>query len=183
VQLQQPIEAVEIALADYLQREVLVPGILDRVLAEVRAEAERRLTNAADVTDLEADLRQARTEVKNLMKLGAMAGDDAMAEIANDLKERTAVIKRLEADLAAARRCPAETVALIDQIEKSARDELHKLRSALLDDPGAREVYRALFPGGLVFEPVQVSKVKRVRAISGTAHLSGSTLNGDPSGI
>ncbi len=170
VSLQQPMDQVEAALADYLHREVLKDGVLDELLAEVRREAQARLTTQVDIAALDGQLKEERVQIQRLIQLAANTGDE-MEMIGAEITARSARIRQLQATHDEASRPQGETLALIDQVEEEARSEVERLQSVLLSDPGSREVYRALFPDGLVFEPFEVNKGRRVWALSGRAQL------------
>ncbi len=66
-----------------------------------------------------------------------------------ELRLRNDRIRRLEADLAAARRSPAMVADVLAHAETAARAKLADLRTALTADlPAMREVFQSLFPEG-----------------------------------
>jgi hypothetical protein len=69
--------------------------------------------------------------------------------------------ERLELDLAAARRRPEETRALMTTIEQAVRAKLDDLYAALAADRTAADVFRELFPEGLVFQPARAENERR----------------------
>jgi hypothetical protein len=72
-----------------------------------------------------------------------------------ELQQRSARIQNLEAQLIAARRSPAELAALVDRVEANVRTNVAKLRESLADEADRREVFQAMFPEGLTFEPTR----------------------------
>ena len=94
-----------------------------------------------------------RAEQRRLAKAIALADD--VPELVVELQQRTGRIQNLEAQLIAARRTPAELAALIDRVEANVRTNVAKLREALGDEADRREVFQAMFPDGLSFEPTR----------------------------
>ncbi|MBI4509502.1 MAG: recombinase family protein [Deltaproteobacteria bacterium] len=185
VTIHQPVEDVERALVRFLQEKVFTQAVLDRILAEIRAELDRLAASAPRDRDrLKKELDGLQKQRGNLIRLAAHAGDGAsipeLAAQLTNLKERAA---RLEAELATAQRAEISTEEALARIEAAARATLADLeRTVAADDrEGLREVFRALFPGGLIFTPVE-NRNRRVWAISGRARLGGSRLRCDPTG-
>ncbi len=172
VTVHQPMEEVEAALIEHLQKHVLSDGVLNMVLGEVRSEIQAQLPQReADVAALEGELATARAEQKRLARAVAMADD--VPELVTELKKRSILIQHLEVQILSARRTPAELVALIAKIESSAREKLADLRSALADQRDLRDVFLALFPSGLTFTPDRSPDGGRqVWRITGSANLS-----------
>jgi hypothetical protein len=107
VTIHQPMDDVHAALIDYLKRLVLTPSVLDTVVSAIRDEVARLLSaGAKDVTGLEKELAGLRAEQKRLARAVATAGDD-IPELVAELRLRNDRIRRLEGDLAGARRSPA----------------------------------------------------------------------------
>jgi site-specific DNA recombinase len=183
VTIHQPMDDVHAALIDYLKRSVLTPSVLETVVSAIRDEVANLLSaGAKDVTGLEQELAGLRAEQKRLARAVATAGDD-IPELVAELRLRNDRIRRLEADLAAARRSPAMVADVLARAETAARAKLADLRTALdADLPAMREVFQALFPEGLTFRPAEKA-ARRVWAISGTARLDSLKLSSDPSGI
>jgi len=72
---------------------------------------------------------------------------------------------------------------LLSRAEVAARAKLADLQQALGADMAAmRDVFQALFPGGLTFTPAE-NTPRQVWAISGKARLDSVKLACDPSGI
>lgn len=184
VTVRQPVEDVESALADYLQAHALTPAVVERLLAEVRRQVERRL--AADRPNtgvLETELHRLRREQKNLAEAVALGGQD-VRELVQAMRHRAEHAQRLEAQLTLAKHTPRMTEDIIAKVENAVREKLADLRTALArDSAGAREVYMALFPDGLLFTPAPDVSPK-VWKIQGVARLdNGFKLNSDPTGI
>jgi hypothetical protein len=79
----------------------------------------------------------------------------------------------VEAQLIAARRTPAELAALIDRVEANVRTNVAHLRQALVGQADLREVFQAMFPDGLTFEPARTPDGSRqIWKISGNADLA-----------
>jgi site-specific DNA recombinase len=183
VTLHQPMDIVHEALTDYLRNTVLVPSVVDVVLDSIRTEVETLVSSSArDTAVLETELAEVRAEQKRLARAVATAGDD-IPELAAELRLRHERIRRLEADIASARRTPATVADLLARAEESAHQKLADLRKALEGDlPTLRGAFRGLFPEGLAFRPAE-GTTRRVWAISGMAHLDSLKLVSDPSGI
>jgi hypothetical protein len=183
VTIHQPMDDVHGALIDYLKRSVLTSSVLDTVVSAIRDEVTKLLSaGAKDVTGLEKELAGLRAEQKRLARAVATAGDD-IPELVAELRLRNDRIRRLEADLVAARRSPAMVADVLARAETAARAKLADLRTALdADLPAMREVFQSLFPEGLTFLPA-ANTPRRVWAISGTARLDSLKLSSDPSGI
>ena len=96
----------------------------------------------SNVGDLDSQIAEKQTAVRRLIRLGALAGDDTMSEIATELRRYTDQIRQLEAEKRAALRTPAETLELLAVVEREAKKTLNDFRKTLRKDPeGAREVY------------------------------------------
>ncbi len=152
VAVHQPMDEVDGALVDFLQREILTGAVLDDVLAEIRrqieAQAPRREVNVAA---LESELAEIRAQHRRLVKAVVLADD--IPELISELKQRAARIEQLEVQIAAARRTPDEVASLMDTVEATCRQRLTDLRTALSAPTDLREVFVALFPDGLVLHP------------------------------
>jgi hypothetical protein len=137
------------------------------VLGQVRAEIEAQLPQRHDdIAALEAELASVRTEQKRLAK--AVALSDDIPELVVELHQRSARIQNLEAQLIAARRTPAELAALVDRVETNVRANVASLREALAEQSDLREVFQAMFPRGLTFEPARTSDgARQIWEISG----------------
>lgn len=142
------------------------------VIGQVRAELEAQLPQRQeDIAVLEAELASVRAEQKRLAR--AVALSDEVPELVAELHQRSARIQNLEAQLLAAKRSPAELDALIDRVEANVRASAAKLREALADDTDRREVFQAMFPDGLTFEPARTPNGSRqIWKISGDADFA-----------
>ncbi len=180
----QPIDEVEGILVDYLQKTILTPVLVERVVREIQAEIDRQMAaTPADTAKIETDIKELRRQAKNLVRLGAMAEDDDIPELALELKQVNARVRELQAELRVAHRVPEELQSLMSRVQKSAEAKLDDLREALQGDRDAlREVFRVLFPDGLTFTPAPENRKRRVFAISGRAKLDVSKLSSDPTG-
>ena len=183
VTIHQPMDVVHGALTDYLRNTVLTPAVVDMVLDAIRAEVASLVsTGSKDTEALEKELADMRAEQKRLARAVATAGDD-IPELVAELRLRNDRIRRLEADLASARRTPAAAGDLLARAEEAAHKKLADLRKSLEGDlPTLRAALRALFPEGLGFRPAE-NTPRRVWAISGMAYLDSLKLVSDPSGI
>jgi hypothetical protein len=118
--------------------------VLDAIRADV---ASLVSTGAKDTDALEKELTDLRAEQKRLARAVATAGDDIP-----ELRLRNDRIRRLEANLAPARRTPAAVGDLLARAEEAAHKKLADLRKSLEGDlPTLRAALRALFPEGLAF--------------------------------
>jgi site-specific DNA recombinase len=171
VTVHQRMEDVEGALVDYLQTHLLTERALDSVLAEVREQlAAHQPKHDAEVAKLEAALREVRAEQKRLAKAVAMADD--VTELVAELRQRSARIQRLEAEIISAKRTPGEVASVFARIEKTAKTVLLDMRTALADPGDRREAFLALFPSGLSFAPTRTPDgMRQVWQISGDADL------------
>ncbi len=159
---------VEAGLLGYLQEHVMTPHVVDTVLAEARAEIERELaTPPADIAPLRRELHQMRAEQRRLARAIAMIED--APELLSELTRRRSRIRRLETQLAEAKRTPTSKSKLVRDIEASVQDKLRHLDRVMLHDrEGLRDVFLAAFPDGLLFTSGQKND-RRVWAISPTA--------------
>lgn len=189
VSVRQPRLEVEGHLVDYVREKVLGSGVEDDIVARVRAEVERRLGGGStDSQGLEAELARLKKEKTNLVTAIAAGGD--AEELGAALKVRKAEITRIEGRVAASKAAPEtlrRTQALCDPYVRSRLAELRDLIAQPSED--ARRGWRALFPEGLVFQPVRVGR-RHVWRAQATAKIAGGgpgfgtfTLDGDPSGI
>ncbi len=177
VRVSQPRAEVETALANHIQREVL-PTLLDMLLEEIHAEADRQLASEPPAADtIEADLRRLRAEQKRYAATVLEAPD--VPELLAEMRKRSEHIRRLEADLAIAKRAPAIRADTLTQVEEAARAKIATLSEALA--AGDREAFRMVFPEGLVFLPAEVGR-RRVWRIRGTAKV-GPTCVATPAGF
>lgn len=180
VTVYQRMEVVEGALVDYLAENILTERVLDDVLAEIRDQiAALTPKRDAEIADLEDELRNVRAEQKRLAKAVALADD--VPELVTELRQRSARIQHLEAQILCAKRTPKELVALVKQIEANARAKLADLRSALANQSDRREAFLALFPDGLALSAARTPGGEcQVWRITGGADL-GSLTGGDGS--
>lgn len=148
------------------------------VIGQVRAEIEAQLPKRQDdIASLEAELTAVRAEQKRLAKAVALADD--VPELVAELQQRSARIQNLEAQLIAARRTPGELAALIDRVEANVRANVARLRQALVDQADLREIFQAMFPDGLTFEPARTPDDSRqIWKISGNADFAAVTEPG-----
>lgn len=172
ITVHQPIEEVEDLLIDHIREHVLTPEMVDMVLGHVRAEIAAQLPqHKAEVAQLEAELKTVTTEQKRLAKAVAMSDD--IPELVTELKQRLARTKHLEAQIGAARRTPAELESMIERVEKSVKQRLADVRSALADRRDLRETLMALFPKGLQFTPTRTPDgARQVWKIRGAANYA-----------
>jgi site-specific DNA recombinase len=168
---------VEAALVDQLQTYVLSEQALTMVIGQVKTEIEAQLPQRHDdIAALEAELAGVRSEQKRLAK--AIALSDEVPELVVELQQRSARIQNLEAQLIAARRTPAELAALIERVERNVRYNVAKVRQALADEGDRREVFQAMFPSGLTFEPTRTpDNSRQIWMISGEADFAVITEN------
>lgn len=166
---------VEGALVEQLQTYVLGEQALAMVIGQLRAGIEAQLPQRQDdIAALEAELVSLRAEQKRLAK--AVALSDDVPELVVELTQRSARIQNLEAQVIAARRTPAELTALIDRVEANVRTGFAKLRESLAHEADRREVFRAMFPDGLSFEPSRTPDGSRqIWNISGDADFAAVT--------
>jgi site-specific DNA recombinase len=171
VTVYQPMEEVEEALIDYLQREVFTADVMQAAFASIRQEIAAQLPrSAANMDELEAQLAAARAEQKKLARAVALADD--IPELVAELQERSARLRHLEVQLAAARRTPNELAEVMTRVETSVRAKLVDLHAALAgQQEDRRAAFLDMFPGGLRFDPVEVGR-RRVWRIQGEASLA-----------
>ncbi len=172
VTVNQPMDEVNEALIDILQREVLTEPVLAKVLAEIREQVEAELEEReVDIAALQVELAETRVERRKLAKAVTLADD--IPELVSELKLRSATIQRLEQHIEDARRTPAEIAARMDEVEAHCRQQLADLRAALTDRADLREVFLILFPGGLTFTPEwtrdEAGQRRRVWRVRGAA--------------
>ncbi len=181
MKIRQSQDEVETAMANYIQHAVLTPSLIERAIAEIVEEVRRELAApTVDLADLEKELRQLNREQDAVAQGIALAPN--IPSLVAELQKRQDRISVLEAELVAAKRTPKMLADLMVKVETSARRKLENMRTTLAADPsGAREVYKALFPEGLIFKPTQKG-TRRVWEIHGIARLGGCTLESDPTG-
>jgi DNA invertase Pin-like site-specific DNA recombinase len=183
ITIHQPIEEVEGLLLDHLRDHVLNDEMIALVLDEIRAEIKAQIPQReADLAALEAELSAVTTEQKRLARAVAMS--DEIPELMTELKQRMSRMKNLEAQIAAARRTPAELAALSNEVETSVKERLADVRAALADRRDLRDLLLGLFPRGLMFSPARTPDNSRaVWKLSGPAVykvLSRRTPSGTP---
>jgi site-specific DNA recombinase len=87
VSTRQPRREVEDSLADYLLRQVFTEAVISQMVADARAEIERRLAEpSANIREMELDLRKIEKEMANLAKAVALGGD--IPELLSELQQR-----------------------------------------------------------------------------------------------
>jgi site-specific DNA recombinase len=172
VTVYQDMAEVEAALVHQLQTYVLGDDVLATVLGQVREEIEAQIPRRkVDIAALESELAAVRVEQKRLAKAVALA--DNVPELVAELHQRLARIQNLEAQVIAAKRTPAELVALVDKVEANVRANFASLRTALADQADLREVFQAMFPDGLTFEPARTpDSARQIWKISGEADFA-----------
>lgn len=190
VTVRQPRTEVEGYLADYVREKVLGSGVEDEIVARVQAEVARRLAGpSTDVQGLEAELLKVEREKANLVNAIAAGGGD-VAELVEAVKVRKATIAQLQSRLASSKEGPVALRRAQEFCGPYVRSRLAELRS-LIGRPSedARRGWRALFPDGIVFQPIRVGRRHVWRAQATAKIASGGpgfgtfTLDGDPSGI
>jgi site-specific DNA recombinase len=184
VALVQPVEEVEAALVDGVRAAVLAEGLVEQIVADVRAEVEREAASPTDTAALETELERLKGEQKRYAAAIAQAPDvDALIV---ELRRRSDRIKTIQAELAVAARLPLERRALLAKVEGMARAKLDALHASLAADrEGLGEVLRAIFePGSLQFTPTEVGKrtVWRIRGEGRVRPFDASTSACDPTG-
>ncbi len=119
---------------------------------------------------MEREVAQLKRELKNLVVLGA-AGGEEIPELVTAMRERQDRIRRLETDLALARRTPELVAEATAKMKAAIKARLEGIREALAADPtGSRDVYKLLFPEGLTFTPSEADG-RQVFEITGTAKV------------
>lgn len=98
-------------------------------------------------------------EQKRLAKAVALADD--VPELVTELRQRSARIQHLEAQILSAKKTPDELTKLVKQIETTSRARLADMRAALADETARRQAFLALFPEGLKFEPARTPDGER----------------------
>ena len=152
VTVNQPMDEVEAALIEIVQRDILTGAVVEGVLTEVRRQIQAQMPRRElDIAALEAELAETRAQQRRLAKAVALA--DNVPELASELNQRTARIEHLQVQIATARRTPDEVVALMASVEATCRQRLTDLRAALTDPSDVREIFLALFPDGLILTP------------------------------
>jgi hypothetical protein len=110
-------------------------------------------------------------------------GREGIPELVSELRSRNERIRRLELDLASARRTPATIEDTLRSTETAVRRRVADLRAALSEPGDAREVFEGLFlPEGLTFAETCDETGQRGWAVTATAHLARSVLLSDPRG-
>ncbi len=177
-----PKSEVDRGLLEHLRDHALTPEVIDTILREIRREVEERLAlREVDTSSVQNELRQMKTEQRNLARAVAMGTE--IPELLAEMNERSARIRQLDAELIAAKRTPEAVSELMADVERSARAKLEALSDTLTYERDTlRELFVALFPEGLVFTPTPRKNGKRrVWAVSGSADLGVSNLRCDPS--
>jgi DNA invertase Pin-like site-specific DNA recombinase len=189
VSIRQPMEDIEQALITYLERNVLSVEVIDEYAGEIREAIEAQIPQrAADVSELEAELRAVKAEQKKLTKAVAIADD--VPELVTELRERATRARSLEVRIAAIRRAPEELRGIVDKAEAAVRQQLGDIRAQLLDRSDLRSVFLRLFPEGIRFYPTRIEN-QQVWKIEGGVNyrqlVEGDgmpvfTLDSDPKG-
>ncbi len=185
VTVHQRLEDVEGTLVDVVQREVLNAEVEHRLVMEIRRQVERQMPRATGgIAEMEEELATMRSEQKRLAKAVSMTDD--VPELLTELQRRNARIRVLDAQIAATKRSPAETAALIAKAEDATRAKVDDLRAALRDPEERRRVFHAMFPTGIRLHPDRIGKrnVWRIEAVASLEELGSSygKLRCDPGG-
>jgi site-specific DNA recombinase len=154
--LRRPVEAVDRAVLDYLARNVLTEEVVTDALKILRQRLIDRVRTArSDVHELEAEARQLREEIGNLVKViaagGASAKLDAVVEAVAERQER---LREVDARIRAAKTAPDAIMVELRRLELEARGRLAEFRSALEAHPEeARTFLGRVLAGSLRFTP------------------------------
>lgn len=172
VAIREPRELVERAVFGHLLGNVLTPDVVADITARVvqlaREDDDADTGGAGKVEQLEAELATLRAEQKRCAKLLARL-DDA-PEVEAEYKARQDQVRRLEADLVAAKAAPRAAELAAHVMASHVAGVIERLREGLSAAPeAARAALRALFPRGLHFAPHPNGKGWEV---SGTPSLS-----------
>ncbi len=159
---------------------------------------ERGKRQAPTVEALDKELRQLRSEQRNVSKAIALASGE-LPDLVEQMRQRDARITEVQKELNRARRSPNVLADLLARGEAMMHDRAAALRATLAKDPaGARQLYADIFPYGLEFEETEHEGYKvfliRCRSRVSTSRLVGipspspdsdgeSRLGSDPSGI
>ncbi|MCE9573511.1 MAG: recombinase family protein [Deltaproteobacteria bacterium] len=174
--VRQPMAEIEGALVSYLEQHVLSTEVIDDFAQQVRAAIEEQIPErAADVAELEGQLRAVKAEQKKLTKAVAIADD--VPELVSELRDRATRARSLESRIAAARRAPEEQGEIVAKAETLVRRRLCEVRDQLRGREDLRTVFLRLFPEGIRFYPSRAEN-QQVWRIEGGVSL-GQLVEGD----
>lgn len=181
----QRTEEVEGKLIDLLKERVLTPAVVEIVIGRIRHHVEAQMPRAAaELAELDAELREVAAEQRRLAK--AVALSDDVGPLVDELQARNNRIRALEAQIAAAKRTPAELAALIAEVEREAKAKLEDLKAGLGRPADRRQVFQVLFPDGVKLTPARTEtrQVWSIEAKVSLESLKGRTikLGSDPDG-
>ncbi len=181
--LRRPVDAVDHAIVEWIQENVLTEKVVLRALTEVR----RLLAERSRVADRHAPVVQAeigRLDVE-LRKLGqALLGSATPPQtVLEMISERERQREHLRAELAAMTAAPVAIDLEVRRLEQRARQRLSDLDGMLRRSPQeARAALETILAGPLTFEPIETAHGPRFR-IAGSAvaaHLVASPGGFEP---
>lgn len=160
--LRRPVDAVNHAVLDWIQVNLLSEELIVEVLKEVKTRLlERTKMTSSGVTELERDAAKLRVEIDRLV--GALASSDAKPDaVIQAIAERQERLANLDARLRATRTAPEAIKLELHRLEAEARKRIADLREVAARNPdGAREVIAAVFDAPIKVTATQTAEGKR----------------------
>lgn len=159
VTLRRPVEEVDAAVLDWIQRNVMSPKITRAILAGVRRASEATTSAPVDAELATARASLARLEAEARRLTAALASSDdppaSIVEAIGDRERRASALRETIAGLVARERPPAPSW---DAVEASVRADLDDLTRMFSEGTqGARRALQRLFDGNPVFHPTKAN--------------------------
>jgi site-specific DNA recombinase len=180
--LRRPVDAVDAAVIEWIQANVLQEELVADALKEVRRRlAERAERPNTELADLEAEARRLRSELDRLVN--ALASGVESPTIAKVIDEKEKRLTEVGARLAVLRAAPSVLDLEVRRLEKEARKRLGDLRGLLGRNPtDARRALEAIFAGPLTLQAIDTDDGRRYRIEGSAAFGTLFTTDGDPTG-
>ena len=146
------VAAVDAAVMDWIQTNILTEQVLRELVAEVRRRvAARRTDHEDEATRLEGEIAKLRGEVNRIAEVAIEAPAGARDVFYNKLADRKAALDAAAARLRVVRTAPAAIDLELRRLERDALSRVASLRELVgrSDPTPVRAMVRALFPSGL----------------------------------
>ncbi len=179
VSLRRDVRAVDDAVLTWVRDNVLSESFVLRILGEVRKRIGTRAKEASgEISKLEKDAAKLRNEIDRYAEMALEAPGAARTVFYNKVSERQAELEDIESRLRSARTTPAAIDLEVRRLERQARERLAELRKVVgRNDAEARALVAALFPRGLVAQPIDTAEGRKMR-VEGVA-VAGKALGLD----
>jgi hypothetical protein len=181
--LRRPVEAVDAAVVEWIEANVLSEEVIAAALAEVRTRlAARSEQPNLERDELEAEAKRLRVELDRLV--GALASGVESATIVTVIGEREKRLSEVRARLQVLAVAPSVLDLEVRRLEREARSRLSNFQALLgRNVTEGRKALEALFNGPLRFTATQTDDGRRYLVEGAAAVGSLFTTESVPNGI